>query len=72
MTDTEKIEQLLVKVAELSVDISYIKSNINSCSNFANRISDLENTNKTIGKVLGGAWVVIGGIITTILVKWIT
>lgn len=72
MTDTEKIEQLLIKVAELSVDISYIKSNINSCSSFDNRIGALENTTKTVGKILSGLWVVIGGIITTIVVKWIT
>ena len=63
MTDSEKIDRLIIDVATLCANVATIKSQIDQMSNFESRLRLLEGfkeNNKTKSNVL------IGGIITSI------
>ena len=63
MTDSEKIDRLIIDVATLCANVATIKSQIDQMSNFESRLrllEDFKENNKTKSNVL------IGGIITSI------
>ena len=63
MTDSEKIDILIIDVATLCANVATIKSQIYQMSNFESRLrllEDFKENNKTKSNVL------IGGIITSI------
>mgnify|MGYP001486947197 FL=1 len=64
MTDSEKIDRLIIDVATLCANVSTIKSQIDQMSNFESRLrllEDFKENNKTKSNFL------IGGIITSII-----
>ena len=66
MTYEEKLDNLVINVATMRTDITYIKNSINKIHPLDNRLSVVENDQKLIKKILYG---MIGIICTCVIVS---
>lgn len=69
--DNEKIEQILVQLAIITNDITYIKQSIAKCETYENRITNLETFKGLSTKFFAGLWGIVGTAITAVIIRWI-